>query len=225
MDERKRMYVGFVVAVLCITGLLESAIAAPPPACQDYRTLRAYDLGYLKGGNIIQQAFSGIDSECMAVVEDTYFKDTVISVLQNLGLPEGASSFVICHYAGYIEGASAALQEIEDYCVGICIEDGNMIGQIATMFYCELATALGGMGMADYITEGVLTTCGEAMVGACEDTFAAETAGYVSLFGDACVDYTGTEEWELAQHNQCVYNPVEEDTETEEVDAGVDSGE
>lgn len=220
MGERKRMHVGFIVAALCMTGLLESAIAAPPPGCQDMRGERAYYLGFIKAENLIEQAFNGIGRDCMQVVEDTYFKDTVIDIFQNIGLYPNASSFVTCHFVGYKEGIASKLQEIQDECLEICVNDGEFIGTLVGQFYCELAIALGGMGMADYITEGDLTLCGEVMVEACESTFATETVAYTGILGDACLPYTGDEPWELAMHNQCVYNPVEE-----EPDAGVDANE
>lgn len=218
MGERKRMHVGFIVAALCMTGLLESAIAAPPVGCQDMRGERAYYLGFLKAENLVEQAFNGIDRDCMQVVEDTYFKDTVINIFKDIGLYPNASSFITCHFVGYKEGVASKLQEIQDECIQVCVNDGTFIGTLVSQFYCELAIALGGLGMADYITEGDLTLCGEAMVEACENTFATETVGYIGILGDACLPYTGDDPWNLAMHNQCVYNPVEPD-------AGVDASE
>jgi cysteine-rich repeat protein len=200
----KKMYVRTIIASICIIGFIESAEADMPEMCESSSRLTGgYDTGFLTGGNIIDQAWNGIGQDCMAIVEETWFKEKVLGVLALLSPPDDPTDYVKCRYTGYVDGIASRLTEIEQICVDQCILDGQFIGDITATVYCDLSISLGGLGLADYLIEGLLTVCGEEMVAACEGTFTTVTEG-----NEECVPYTDNDVWRLARHNQCVYNPL-----------------
>lgn len=190
-----------------------------PEMCSTGRPSTGYKVGVLTGENIVNQAWNGIDQHCMLVVEETTFTDTILDTLKMLE-PVFASDYVICRYYGFARGVADRLIEIQNECLGYCVLDGQMIGEIAAQMYCELSILLGGLAKDVDLIEGFLTLCGAAQVGACESIFASITTNYDD---PACTQYTEgdySEVWAQAQNNQCVYNPVSHaDTDTDTDDA------
>jgi hypothetical protein len=228
MCNRNKIQLRIFTVLFCIFGVTTAASAESivPSKCEGSFLERAHYVGYLTGGNIVNQAWNAIENDCNQVVEDTFFTDVILNTLKNLGIPAGAPDYVFCRYHGYIAGAADQLSAIEDECIDQCVQNGNMIGELATMMYCELSIALGGLEEADDLLEGVLSLCGEATVDACETLFNNNTPGYENFLGQSCEPYTQDEfsnVWEQAKHNQCVYNPVEEDTDTADTDTDTDS--
>jgi cysteine-rich repeat protein len=180
-----------------------------PEICQTSdQNIQFYNLGFLKGGNLVDQAWNAIDQDCNALVEDTFFKTIILNLIYGMSLPPDATERVACHFYGSIAGIVARLLELEEECLEQCVLDGQFVGEFAAVMYCELSIALGGLSLADDLIEGILSLCGAAMVPACENTFETVAATYETISLESCAPYVDTEVYDQAKHNQCVYNPV-----------------
>ena len=225
--SKNRKYAWATTVVLLIMSSAKIVSAQMPEICQQTLNDRAYNEGYRQGEKIVEDAWTAIvedpyENDCYQVANETYFKGRILYILEQISMPGGASDFTICYYHGYITGVATRLQGIQQICEDQCVEDGTFIGQIATMMYCELSIALGGLALADDLIDGILTLCQDLMVDACEGTFETMTQEYESPFG-VCEPYTqGDFEavWNQAKTNQCVANP-DTDTETGGPDAGL----
>jgi len=232
----RKFYVSlFVSAFVFISSItVASAQIVVPDTCDDTPILQsAYTVGIYTGENIVAAAWNAVEKNCDMVVQDPErtFQKIVSGALQTaLGVtPTYPSPYVECRILGYTAGINSKLDEIQDYCEGICIKDGEFIGEMAAIVYCELSIIFDGMGMTDPFVEGELTVCGEAMTGACKSKFEEISVDYSNGIGD-CEPYTmdgpdGDYEdvWELTENNQCIVNPVM-DTDSEVVDGGVEDG-
>jgi hypothetical protein len=208
MSNKKRFTTALFIGIFSIVAFVQVAAAQDeiPAICEESPGSLVYDLGKTKGENIVDMAWNRIDHNCDEILDEDDFNELILGIVAGLELPDDASDYVICHYWGFITGIADYLEDLNEFCVDICVTDGSFIGEIAAIMYCELSKALGGLSSASDLVEGILSVCEEIMVDACKDTFEEVSTGDAE-----CVEYTESPHdavWEQAKNNQCVFNPV-----------------
>jgi hypothetical protein len=210
METKNIRYVWFLGVVCCIMSFSKvSSSCFIPRMCQDSKNLPAYDLGYLKGKNIIDSAWNGIDQDCSELLGCDGFKKTVVSAVNSLFLMPGASEFVVCHYQGYIRGAIERLKEIEYLCAH-CVMDGELVGHLAAIFYCQLSFAFRGLSVESDMMKDAFFLCNQSMVESCFETFVTTASNFTNIFGMSCAPYTQGEYSTVFDHvkeSQCIPHP------------------
>jgi hypothetical protein len=212
MNNKNTKYLCFLGVVCCIMSVSKiSSSCFVPRMCQDPRNSRAYDVGKLKGENIVNNAWNGIDQDCSELRRCDGFRKTVLKSLSLVPLPPGASEYVICHYHGYIQGISERVREIQYLC-NHCIMDGEMVGHMAAIFYCEFSIAFRGLDLNDDdIIRSIFYLCNESMVESCESSFETIASNYTNIMGSSCAPCTQDEYlpiYNQVKHSQCVPHPL-----------------
>jgi hypothetical protein len=202
-----------LLLTVCASG---EALATIPSECNDDGGLeRFYNLGVVKGQSLVNQAWDGLGEPTCDNDLLWYFPGIVIEAFE-AGAPGPDSPIeVYCHYVGSYVGAIERVDELLGVgcnCMHSYLE-GDMIGEMAAIFYCELSIALGGLGLDEWLVQGELSYCGEEFVEACEERFDDLTQSYPSAVDPQCLPYTPyydppdyEEVWEQTQHNQCIYS-------------------
>ncbi len=186
-----------------------SAQLVVPDACSAPRNARLLALGERKGASLARQAFASTDiaSSCDNV---DAFADIVIDIVDGLTVA-APSDAALCHFVGTVNGLLAQVEDIQTQCAEDCFLDGDFIGEIAGLLYCELSIALGGLGLDVTFVPGPVGLCGENFEAACFETFESTTTGdplcepFTPLDPPADPDFT--EVWEQTRNNQCLFNP------------------
>jgi hypothetical protein len=101
----------FFIAAVCKTGDAEN-----PSKCERTRDKQAYDVGYSKGKNIVEQAWKSIKQDCKKSQRREAFNLKIEKILSSMKLHDNATSYVKCHYYGYKAGAIEKLKSIEKIC-------------------------------------------------------------------------------------------------------------
>lgn len=209
IDKTKKWYACFLlVTMICLFG--STAVAYEiPNSCTGTYEAQAYNSGLMSGTNIVQMAWARLDN-CDLIER---FETIVVNILENMQLPPQASSVVACRYAGFANGIIQEVDNIYDYCQGLCYYEGEIIGQLVATAYCELSISLGGLMTADEFIRSPVRICGFHFEFACDVTFLFDTMTYANAFG-TCEEYTYGDYydvWDQVRNNQCAYN-IQEDT-------------
>lgn len=205
-----------VSALLIATALCTlpaMADAAPPTApafCDTPRELRMFYLGVRKGRNAAQQAIAAIQDDadtCPDLARLEELEATLRDIADHVDVPPESSDAVQCHAVGQVAGLIAEVVDFQGECLDVCILDGQFIGEISALLYCELSIALDGLGLADLFERLATDTCGTNFQNACDAQF-EETASTVP----DCAPFTVApfvEVFDLTQNNQCADNPAD----------------
>jgi hypothetical protein len=174
---------------------------------------RAYNAGALSGENLVSMMWSALREDCDRI---ELLESIAVSNLQRFNWSGDESDVVACRFAGYANGILAKIDELYRYCEKMCYLEGQMIGEIAAIAYCELSLAFGGLVVPDGLIRAPVQICGLQFEFACDSTFIDITFSYENILG-ACFIYafdTYFEVWNQTRNNQCAYYIVEPPTET-----------
>lgn len=208
-----RKFVVLVVLAVCagfaVVPTVEADVPIPTPAfCDPGREARFFVLGVRKGRNLADAAIArvgGLDA-CEDLDALDALREIIAEVVDGIAVPVGATEAVQCHVAGQVAGLLAEIEELQEECGGICIADGDFIGEISAQLYCALSIALDGLVPVELFERLATDACGEAFQAACDAQF-FETAATRA----ACVPFTIApfdDVFELTQNNQCADNPA-----------------
>lgn len=211
-----------------------SAHAEPPEECAGNAVdERFYNLGYVKGVSLVDQAWDGLGPnpcEC-----DPYYFADIVAAAFAAGTPApGSPHAVWCHWAGSYQGAIERANELlyvpDDTATSSddklafstygfrcplfdCYFDGYLIGEMAATFYCELSIAFGGLGLDEWLVRGSFSFCGLFFTYGCDRSFDYHTSVYPEDGGDQqCLPYTVEpflEVYAQTRYNQCLYDIAE----------------
>jgi hypothetical protein len=180
-----------------------------PLRCQDDFNVRPYNLGLEKGRLRVENEWYNVEQNCTAITATPDFKNAVMEIVNDLSIPPNSIDFVVCHVYGYMNGIADALREIDADCPLQCLMDGELVGKLAAMMYCELAIGFGGIPSSDFTT-GILSVCSPVFTDDCESSFDDVTIDYSDVFGIECAPYT-LPPYEIImqtdKQNQCVFVP------------------
>jgi hypothetical protein len=195
-----------IVALVGVFLATSEAMAAAPAQCAAGRELRMYNGGLLKGASLVNSAWASKDVQQQCSNFDTFrtvVLDTFALALSKI--PTGAPVSTQCMFIGESDGAKARVEQLRATCEQTCAVDGELIGQMAAILYCDLSIALGGLGM-DVDLTGFVSTCGDAFEPACETAFTDQAKEVVE-----CAPYLAGTTFDAvylqAQHNQCLFEP------------------
>jgi hypothetical protein len=219
---------GALTLSLCLAGVANAA-PNPPAECDGGRNERFFRFGYIKGASLVNQAWAGLGGDPCRSEELATFVDNVMAAFTAGAPPSDAPTTVLCHYAGSYQGAGERASELVRQCVGECCTEGELIGEMAAVFYCELSIQLDGLGLDDWLVELDTTLCSEEFTECCQRLFDDVTVAYPSPGDSQCEPYRASdppddcppyvpeavnmqcEEYDevycQARHNQCVYEP------------------
>jgi hypothetical protein len=220
---------GTLTLSLCLGGAANAA--EPPEECEGGRKERFFKFGYLKGVSLVDQAWAGSGDDPCRSEELEDFVDEVIASFGAGAPPSNSPETALCYYAGSYAGVGDRAFSVLDECCMECCLMGNMIGEMAAIFYCELSLQLGGLGLDEWLIELDVALCGDAFTECCEAMFDEISAAFPSAEDPQCLPYTpsnpdddcppytpaaidmkrGGEYDEVycqARHNQCVYEPA-----------------
>lgn len=205
-----RMFTPVMCLALLLTALVSSVPTLAeaqdvPVACDDNgRAERFFNLGVRKGRNLAAQAIAGIVG-CPDLEEVIELRDTARAIVDALEVPPGASLAVQCHFQGQAAGLVAAILELQAECEGTCIADGQFIGEISALLYCELSIALGGLVEVELFERLATDACGAAFQLACDVTFETEAVDILECVPFTEGTFTGV--FLEVKNNQCADNP------------------
>jgi hypothetical protein len=194
-------------ALLILPGLPALAVHAqvseqPPVECRERNNLmRVWINAYQRGQKAVDHAFRKVRRDCERSDE---FHAELIDRLEHW-IPRGNGNRTpACIAHGLTSGVYAALAELEDDCFGICIRDGQAIGELSGSLYCQLSVALGGLGEIDLPTpEPPASLCDQRSQAACQGTFTN-----VSLAQSECLPFTEDDfetVFEQTRADQCAF--------------------
>jgi len=191
--------------------LFSSAVASaqtPPAACTAIRNASAYRAGYITGRSLVRQAWSGVMNDCDRVEDVEYAVSTALqrSVPTSAGTP-----YLTCRFAGLAQGALSQVDGLFTTCADECYVEGQFIGEVSAMAYCELSILLNGLGIDDLLIRGSVQTCGLSFEIACDSNFETTAISYSNPFG-RCLPYVRAPYdavFAQAQYNQCAYDPID----------------
>lgn len=204
---------GALTLALCLVA--GPAHATAPSECQTASNTRFYDLGVYKGVSMVDQAWASLDDPKCDYENLLDFVDIVTAAFDAAAPTSAASDLVLCHYTGSYDGAVNRAAELVAECTDSCTLNGQMVGEMAAIFYCELSIALGGLGVDEWLVGGEVPPCGDLFVAACEETFNSSTQSYPSAEDPQCLQYTpygyppyDDVVYDQARNNQCLYDLV-----------------
>jgi hypothetical protein len=203
-----------VLSTVIIAGISAFAVttqaADPPPACQDTQGRRGYSAGYLAGTSLTRQAWAGV-KDCDRIEE---FEGVILDTLDRLRPPTKPSTYFSCRYAGTVAGMIDQIDPLYKTCTDTCQEEGEIIGKVSAIAYCELAIALGGLPSADAFLRQPVLLCGFAFQTGCDAMFVSASTVYFNDQG-SCQPYTVNPfltVWSQVRTNQCAYWPTPPDS-------------
>jgi hypothetical protein len=210
----KRIANFYVLGALAMSLFLAGVANAanPPSECVGGRKEMFFNMGVIKGASLVSQTWNGLgDDPCRADAVDE-FVDIVTDAFQAGAPPAGSPDTVLCHYAGTFAGALEKANELVNTCTELCCAEGEMIGEMAAIFYCLLSIDADGLGLDEWLVDIDMTLCGDLFSECCEERFAEYTQVYPSEDEPLCLPYTtyydppyDSDVYEQAQKNQCVY--------------------
>jgi hypothetical protein len=177
-----------------------------PDACNTTLGRRAFNSGVQLGTGLADAAWANVN-DCDRVDD---FNDIITDDVGRYQLAPNPSNYTYCRYSGVIAGVLDELAVILDDCAGQCRAEGEIVGQISAMAYCELSLALGGLSSADAFLRGPVATCGASFQEGCDPAFDSFSQNYTNTLG-ACLQYTEgdyADVWDQARYYQCAYNPL-----------------
>jgi hypothetical protein len=206
---------GTLTLSLCLAGVANAAEA--PAECIGGRNEMFFNLGVSKGVSLVNMAWASLgetlDERCRS---DTLaeFIEIVITAFE-AARPDPnsvAPQTVLCHWAGSYAGSVERASYLVNQCEGACCDEGQMIGEMATVFYCGMSIQLGGLGHDEWLVDVNITLCGDEFTRCCEEEFDRLTPIYPSEVDPQCLEFTQPPYsdppdgvYEEARHNQCVY--------------------
>jgi hypothetical protein len=204
---------GTLALSLCLAGVANAV--EPPDECVGGRNETFFDLGVVKSISLVNQAWASLGDDQCRSDKLAEFVEIVIAAFEAAG-PDPDSvvpETVLCHWAGSYAGSVERASFLVNQCSGTCCYEGNMIGEMAAIFYCNLSIALGGIGHDQWLVDVNITLCGEEFVRCCEKEFDRLTPIYPSEGDPQCLPYTQSPfsyppdagVYEETRHNQCVY--------------------
>ncbi len=196
-------------AAALVAGISTGSAQAVPEGCESPRDERAFNVGRAAGASIARQAWRSVN-DCDRVER---FEDLVISVLERYAPPPAPTTYSLCRFVGVAAGIVDTLDEVFFGCTDACLLEGEFVGEISAVVYCELSIALNGLSTADAFVRGPVQVCGLSFEIGCDASFLGTAFSYVNPQG-MCLPFTEGEfepVFEQARENQCAYNPVPED--------------
>ncbi|UQA59533.1 hypothetical protein [Polyangium aurulentum] len=191
------------LVALGYAGRAAAQSARAPAACRGDQEARAFNAGMAPGREIARAA----RAEARGCGDVARMAAAVTRGLRRQPLPRGAAPQALCRHAGMVEGVSAELGAIWEGCGAQCCERGELVAQIVGQLYCDVAIALGGVGVADYLPAELVHGCGAQFETCCDARLTDFARSHGGPEGQ-CLPYTEgafLEGWTQARHNLCVY--------------------
>jgi hypothetical protein len=217
MKNRMSMVKSFLWGVLSVGVVLCSVSTANSQEIPEYCSqddpygakARAYNAGALSGGNLVSMMWSALREDCDRI---ELLESIAVSNLQRFNWSgDDVSEVVACRFAGYANGILAKIDELYRYCEKMCYLEGQMIGEIAAVAYCELSLAFDGLVVPDGLIRAPVQICGLQFEFACDSTFIDITFSYANPLG-VCIIYAFDsyfDVWNQTRNNQCAYYIVD----------------
>jgi hypothetical protein len=175
----------------------------------------AYNTGLAIGVGIVSLAWDVIHEDCDRLEE---FETVIMNNLMRFELPPRVGQYTTCKYSGLVEGVLQTIDECYIQCGEQCAEEGNLIGEIAAIAYCQLSFALDGLATAEEFVRLPVQFCGEVFQIACDLKFNTVTRAYVDDTWDdpetpdvnegMCVRYTDDGDILDPQTGKPMWKPV-----------------
>lgn len=201
---RRAWQLSLVISVLLCVG---HALALDvPPACTATRDAQAYNAGFTAGGSLVRQAWARI-RDCDRIEE---LESAVTIAIQRSVPTTSPTQYLQCRFSGMVSGMQAQVGGLFNTCADSCFLEGQFVGEIAAVAYCELSILLDGLGLDDLLIRGPVATCGLTFEIGCDANFETTAIGYSNPFGQ-CLPYVRApfeEVFYQAQNNQCAYDPL-----------------
>lgn len=203
----------FVQFTLCawalVTGMATASAQGIPEGCQNTRDQRAFLVGQAAGASLARQAWRSID-DCDRV---EHFEEIVLSALDRYAPPSSPTTYTLCRFVGVAAGIVDTLDEVFFECTDACLLEGELVGEMSALVYCELSIALNGLRTAEDFIRGPVQVCGLSFEIGCDSAFLGTAFSYDNSVG-ACLPFTEGEfepVFDQARENQCAYNPLPEE--------------
>jgi hypothetical protein len=187
-----------------------------PVDCASFAS--AYRTGYSGGRSIARSAWSSrnVAQSCANI---DVFRVAVTSALATrmryeLNLGGAPTQSAACRSLGFAQGATDTVDGLLNQCADTCFLEGQFIGEIAAVAYCELSIALGGLGLDELLLRGPVEVCGTAFEVGCDSNFQTRAVSYRNGDNIQCLPYTRVPFLEVfwqTQNNQCAYELEPED--------------
>lgn len=107
-------------------------------------------------------------------------KETVVANANSYRLPAAASQTTVCRYAGTIEGMLRRTDELYRQCGSECAQEGEVIGKVSAIAYCQTASSGGGFFDAKYLLQRPDDSCAAIFASSCGLTYDRVTRSYVN---------------------------------------------
>ncbi len=199
--------VGFAGLCLWLSLLSGQAQALDvPSACHATRDTQAYTAGFSAGGSLVRQAWARIRN-CDRIEQ---LEAAVTTAIQRSVPATSPTSYLTCRFAGMVSGMEAQVGGLFNSCADACFLEGQFVGEIAAVAYCELSILLGGLGLDDFLIRGPVATCGLTFEIGCDANFETTALNYANPFGQ-CLPFVRSPFEAVffqAQNNQCAYDPL-----------------
>ncbi len=180
-----------------------------PPACSGKREASGYNAGFLAGGSLVRQAWAKVKN-CARIDE---FERVVKTAIQRSVPKTSPTLYTQCRFSGQIAGMTDQVDGLFVGCADSCFLEGQFVGEITAIAYCELSILLRGLALDQFLIRGPVETCGLSFEIGCDANFETTAINYSNLLGQ-CLPYVRhpfLEVFEQAQQNQCAYDPLPPD--------------
>jgi hypothetical protein len=158
--------------------------------CDTNKLKKFYRKGWKQGFQVVSKIWDRRAENC-ASIDD--FVDQVFTRLETAHRfndnEANEKAHRRCRKAGVLDGAYAALDDIQNLCDQVCFLDGDLVGRLSAATYCEMAIGADGpLDVASWI-RGPIGTCGFSYEVACDGSFIGASLDYVNDAG-ACAPMT-----------------------------------
>lgn len=177
-----------------------------PPACAASRDTLAFNAGYTAGKSLVRQAWARLNS-CDKIDQ---LEAAVKTAIQRSVPTTSPTQYLQCRFSGMVSGMEAQVNGLFGTCADACFLEGQFVGEIAAIAYCELSILLGGLGLDELLIRGPVETCGLTFEVGCDANFETTALNYSNPFGQ-CLPFVRAPFEEVffqAQNNQCAYDPL-----------------
>ncbi len=118
--------------------------------------------------------------------------------------------YLQCRFAGMVAGMESQVGGLFNSCADACFLEGQFVGEIAAIAYCELSILLRGLGLDELLIRGPVATCGFTFEVGCDANLETTALNYSNPFG-RCLPYVRApfaQVFDQARNNQCAYDPL-----------------
>ncbi len=185
---------------------LDDLVLAPPAQCTEAKLAKKYQQGVTRGVRVVSKAWKRTGS--CALIEafvDSVLTDFDVEVASDPTTEEKPGKR--CRLSGRLDGLFAALDSVQAYCDSKCVADGELIGRIEAIAYCNLVIDAAGAIDPEPWLRLPVGVCGFEFEVSCDAKFLGVTSSYATASG-ACGPYTQSpylDIWNRSRLKSCDY--------------------